>query len=246
MNDQKRRGGNIVKKALATLVILSLLLSAAAMAGAGDVAGTWYAAELIEGENTFIPEDIGVAITLELGADGVARLVSDGEDANTEGKWRLDGDTVTIEGDGTTLALTLADGTLSLDTGVTTIKFTREPPRAGVFAPAAPVKADAEDFAGSWVATHFGMDGEYYSTTLLGTDVSAFIEGTTITMDGDMFSGNPLELVHVDGALTFSDTDEATGAYAAITARLLADGMLMLTMDAGENGAFAFYLERVQ
>ncbi|MBR1820694.1 MAG: hypothetical protein IJ769_03625 [Clostridia bacterium] len=229
-----------MKKAFAALVIFSMLLTAVAVAEAADVAGVWYLNEITEDGESFNPGDFGISITLTLNEDGTA--VMDGmSDEAEEGAWAADGDAVTLTFDGDDMAVAIEDGNLIIAEDSASMVFGREQ-TAEVFVPAEPVEAALEDYAGAWTADKIGMDGSYYDAALLGADVTATIEDTTITLDGFRFSGESISLEYADGALSFSGTDDESGAFAGITARLLEDGNLSLTLDAGETGAFAFIM----
>ena len=234
-----------MKKAIAALMVLSMLLSAVAVAEAADVTGTWYLNEMQMEGQSFNPADFGYEITMELKDDGTAQLTAPDEDPQA-GTWTLEGDKLTVTVDDEPLEMTLADGTLTVEQDGMGMVFGREHTESPSFEPAAPVEAAQEDFAGTWVATKIGMDGAYYDVSLLTSamggegDITAVIEGTTITLNGFLFSNTSLPLQYADGALSFSGTDEA-GSVGAITVRLLEDGMLAVELEA-TGSSFVFYM----
>ena len=235
-----------MKKAFAAMMILCMLLSAVAVAEAGDVAGTWYLNELVMEGMTMNPADMGMQVTMELKEDGTAAMTSSIDGTTTEGTWAQDGETVTVTTDGDEVAFALADGKLSADMGDGVMVFTKDQPEGETFAPAEPIQAAEEDFAGAWKAEYIGMEGSYYPVSLLGSDVTAKIEGTKITLDGFMFSNTELPLEYADGALSMSGTDEESGTSMSVQAQMLEGGMLAVQMDAGETGSFSFYMVRAE
>ena len=227
-----------MKKLIAVLLILALL-GTMAMAEAADVVGTWYAVEVVVEGQTFSPADFGIEVIVTLNEDGTATM--DGVGDAAEGTWTIDGDTVTItEKDAEDTVMTLVDGKLTMSTDETTMVFSQEAPEA--FVPAAAIEAALEDFTGIWKAEQIGLEGQYYSVSLLGADVTATIEDATLTLDGFLFSNNSFPVEYADGVLSFSKSDDESGEQVDIRATLLEDGMLMVNLDAGEQGAFAFYL----
>ena len=230
-----------MKKIFAMLLALAMLLGAMAMAEATDVTGTWYAVEMIQGDQSINPAEMGLEITMTLNEDGTATMNGAGDPS--EGTWTFDGETLTIQEEGADdTVMTYADGNLTMGDDSMTMVFSQEAPEAEVFAPAAAVEAAVEDFAGTWKAEKIGLEGSYYPVSLLGADITATFEDTTITLDGFLFSNTSIPLEYADGALSVSAADEDSGMAMAVQATLLEDGMLELNLDAGETGAFAFYM----
>lgn len=230
-----------MKKAFAALLILSMLLSAMAVAEAADVAGDWYMIEMQAEGMTINPADMGMEMILTLAEDGTASMSGMGDEPST-GTWAINGTTVTVTIEGDPLDFTLADGKLTASQDDMTMVFSKE--ASATFAPAAPVEAAAEDFAGTWNAERIGMEGQYYPVSILGADITAAIEGTTITLNGFMFNNTAIQLEHADGKLSFSGSVE--DATLSITASLLEDGTMALDMDAGDQGAFTFYMVKAE
>ncbi len=235
-----------MKKAFAALLILSMLLSALAVAEAADAAGTWYLIEIQSEGQSLSPADLGMSMTLELKADGTVTATTSMDDEVGEGTWEANGDKVTITINDDPQEFTLADGKLTADEDGMIMVFSQEEPAANAFTPAAAVEAEEADFAGVWTAERIGLEGQYYPVSILGADVTATIEGTTITLDGFMFSNTSMPLEFADGKLSFSGSDDESGITMGITATLLEDGMLALDLDAGESGAFTFYMNRAE
>ncbi len=235
-----------MKKAFAALVILSMLLTAMAVAEAANVTGTWYLVSIESEGMAFNPSDFGMSMTMELKDDGSVVATASDEDEPSEGTWKMEGDKVTVDINDSPAEFTLADGKLTAEQDGMTMVFSQEEPVADTFTPAAPVQAEEADFAGTWKADRIGLEGKFYPVSILGADVTATIEGTTITLDGFLFSNTTMPLEFADGKLAFSGTDEESGVSMGITATLLEDGMLALDLDAGDQGAFTFYMNRAE
>ena len=105
-----------MKKAFAAFLILSMLLTAVAVAEAADVTGTWYLVEMREGEQSINPADFGMSITMQLNEDGTAILDSSIETEPQNGTWSMDGETiVVVDGDGQPMNFVQQDGQLVAD-----------------------------------------------------------------------------------------------------------------------------------
>lgn len=232
-----------MKKAFAALLILSMLLSAVAIAETADVAGVWYMVQMQSGETTINPADYGMEVTLTLAEDGTATMVGMNGGDDSVGTWTISGNIVTVTIDGDPLDFTLEDGKLSASQDEMAMIFSQEAPDVEAFVPAEPVEAAVEDFAGAWKAVKIGMDGAYYDVAILNADITVTFEDTTITLDGFMFSNQSLSLQYADGALSFSGSSGALEM--SIKANMLEDGMVAL--DLAANGqAFTFYLSRAE
>lgn len=235
-----------MKKAFAALLVLSMLLSAVALAEAADVAGTWYLVQMEQDGQSFNPADFGMEMTLELAEDGTATMNSTSETEPSVGTWTIDGTTVTVTIDDQPLDFALEDGKLIANQDELVMTFSTEAPVGETFAPAAAIEAAEADFEGTWQAAKIGLEGQYYDVSILGADVTATFKGNDITLDGFLFSGQTLSLSYADGALSFSGSDEKSGIEMGIKATLLEDGMMALDLDAGEQGAFTFYMNRAE
>ena len=236
-----------MKKAFAALLILTMLVAAVAVAEGADVAGTWYLLEMSQGGQSYDPASMGMSITMELNADGTAVLTNPMAEEPENGTWTLDGDTITVvDESGVPMVLTMADGKLTANEDDLTMTFGREI-EGGVFAPAAPVEAAEEDFNGTWEAYKVGAMGGFLDASVLneqmGTEnFNITIEGGQVTLNGFMFSGQSTAATFADGKLTLSELSDASGV--GIVIQMLEDGTMALNMDAGEQGSFAFYLNR--
>ena len=239
-----------MKKAFAAFLILSMLLTAVAVAEAADVTGTWYLVEMREGEQSINPADFGMSITMQLNEDGTAILDSSIETEPQNGTWSVDGETiVVVDGNDQPMNFVLQDGQLVADEDGHGMIFGREEPEGEAFTPAAPVvAAAAEDFFGAWQAAKIGLESSYYDVSMLGAEVSAVIDERGVTLDGFLFSQTTLPLTFADGAMSYAaSAGEGEDAMnMSVTAQLLEDGALSLALDGGETGSFTFFLNRVE
>lgn len=109
------------------LLVVVLALGMAACGGKSDVTGTWVLSggsqdgvtvdqetlEAVMGEMTYTFED-GGKVTMSLAGVSV------------EGTWTQDGDTVTLESQGTTSTMTLDGDKLTLEESGVTVEFTKK------------------------------------------------------------------------------------------------------------------------
>ena len=233
-----------MKKLFAVLLALAMLLSMAAFAEAADVVGTWYLNELVMDGASMSPATFGMEMAMTLNEDGTASAATNAveDEPESSGTWTIDGTTVTVTMNGEDQVFEYADDALTADTGDGTMVFGREPAEGEAYQPGEPVAAAEEDFAGSWTATKAGFDGKYLDWTvmgdMLGDPMTAAIEGTTLTLNGFLFSGEAIETTYADNALTFSAEDPDTEMVGGITVQLLEDGTLKLTMTMSDDAVF--------
>ena len=241
-----------MKRIFAALLALAMLLAAAALAEtveapAFNYIGTWYLNELLVEGASMAPATFGMQMTMTLNADGTAALSGTGvegmEDAT--GIWAETTDGVSVTVGEETMAFAQTGGKLVSNLDGTGMVFGRQQAQMEVYRPGAPVAtASAEDYAGVWKAHMMEMDGAYVDAALLGMDITAAIEGTTITLNGFFFSGDALEAEFAGGALTYAaDSEEAM--LSAASAQLLSDGNLRLTLGEGEE-AFGLIMTRAE
>lgn len=243
-----------MKKLLAILLAMAMLLCAVALAETAETVeaveeaaepdpaeafvGVWYLNEMQMEGMSISPASFGVDMTIELNADGTAVGNSvQGEETETkDGTWTLEGDTVTVTIDDEPMVFTVQEGNLVADSDGMVMIFGTEKVEAEIFEPAA-ARTDAaeEEFAGAWTAFKINMDGSYMDAALLGEEITATIEGTTVTLNGFLFDGDAFETQYADGALAFSVEDPETALIAGIKAQLLEDGTMALTITASED-----------
>ena len=240
-----------MKKLLAILLAMAMLLCAVALAETVEAVeeaaepdpaeafvGVWYLNEMQMEGMSISPASFGVEMTIELKADGIAvgNSVQGEEVENKEGTWAVEGDTVTVTIDDEPMVFTVQEGNLVADSDGMVMIFGTEKVEAEIFEPAA-ARTDAaeEEFAGAWTAFKINMDGTYMDAALLGEEITATIEGTTVTLNGFLFDGDAFETQYADGALAFSVEDPESALIAGIKAQLLEDGTMALTITASED-----------
>lgn len=238
-----------MKKLFAVALALAMLLSAFAFAEAADYVGTWYLNGIEMDGETYSPASFGMEMYIELREDGTATGSNSmaGEVDVQDGTWTAEGDTVTVTIDDAPTVFTLEDGNLvsASEEGDMKMIMGREKSEVEAYTPADP-KADAalEDYAGNWSAFKLGTDGVYMDCDIIGMDLSAAIEGTTVTFNGFVFSDEAVETTFADGALSFAAEDPEAALIAGIDAQLLEDGNIMLTLTISDP--MTFILQRAE
>ena len=223
-----------MKKLIAVILTLALSTLAVAMAETADYLGTWYLNEMTMGDASFAPAAMGMDLTMEIKEDGTAVLTAPSEEeAEQAATWTLDGETLTVTVDGEDMTLTLQDG--ALKEGGMGMCFGREKVEAEVYEPAAVVEDAVEaDYAGTWKSKYMEMEGNYIQASMFSMDLTAVIDGATMTLDGMyVFDNVTLDLAFSNGALTHEGGEDEM--YAGITAQLLQDGTMKLTFDTGDE-----------
>ena len=231
-----------MKKLFAIVIALAMLLSAAALAEAADYTGVWYLNAMEAEGESYSPATFGIEMSIELKDDGTVVGTSSmggGEAEPQAGVWEIDGDHVNVTIDESTLAMKLEDGALIGESDGQKMVFGREKVEVEVYVPAAP-KADAtvEDYAGKWVSAKIGTEGIYMDAAAFGLEFNANIEGTTITLDGILFSSEAVEATFADGALTYAAEDPENAMLSGFTAQLLEDGAMSLTVTFSDSMEF--------
>ena len=211
-----------MKKLLATLLALTMLVSAVvcgAVAETADITGEWYGSVF------------GMSMTLTLHEDGTYTMSMAGEEAEP-GTWSFDGTTLTLdEGIGGESAFAYDGESLSASMEGMDFVFTREP--IATFEPA-PARTDAalEEFSGSWNATTIGIMGMYLSPDVIGAGISLDIDGTTVVMTIIQEDSEPeavtVEATFADGVLTVADPTSSEESSTFWTLSLLEDGTMSM------------------
>lgn len=217
-----------MKRVFAILMALCMLLSAAALAEAADYAGVWYLTTMESEEGSFAVADFGMEMSMEIKEDGTVATEGNLTEGQ-EGTWVVEGEGITVTIDDSPMTFVLKDGSLVGEEDGQTMIFGRE--KVEGYAPAE-VKADATeaDFAGNWSTYKYGFDGAYMDAATVGIDITAAIEGTTITLNGFYFDNTVIEAAFADGALTYTAADPDNEIAAAVTAQMLQDDTLCLTL----------------
>lgn len=225
-----------MKKLLASLLALTMLLSAAvcgAVAEAASLSGEWYA------------DFFGLTFTLTLNEDGTYAMDMTGEES-TSGTWTFDGTNIIMDAGTEEEAVLAYDGeSLSISIEGIDLQFTREAPAS--FEPAAARTDTAlEEFAGSWELTTVGMMGMYVSPDIIGASIVLNISGTDVTYIITEEGGEPMEVqleaAFADGTLTFADpTADDTEGMSTACISMLEDGTLCMTATS-EDIEFSYFL----
>ena len=211
-----------MKKLLATLIALTMLVSAVvcgAVAETADITGEWYGSVF------------GLSMTMTLTEDGTYTMSMAGEEAEP-GTWSFDGTTLTLdEGSEGESAFAYDGESLSASMEGMDFVFTREP--IATFEPA-PARTDAalEEFSGSWNATTIGIMGMYLSPDVIGAGISLDIDGTTVVMTIIQEDSEPeavtVEATFADGVLTVADPTSTEESSTFWTLSLLEDGTMSM------------------
>ena len=211
-----------MKKLLATLLALTMLVSAVvcgAVAETADITGECYGSVF------------GMSMTLTLHEDGTYTMSMAGEEAEP-GTWSFDGTTLTLdEGSEGESAFAYDGESLSASMEGMDFVFTREP--IATFEPA-PARTDAalEEFSGSWNATTIGIMGMYLSPDVIGAGISLDIDGTTVVMTIIQEDSEPeavtVEATFADGVLTVADPTSSEESSTFWTLSLLEDGTMSM------------------
>lgn len=211
-----------MKKLLATLIALTMLVSAVvcgAVAETADITGEWYGSVF------------GMSMTMTLHEDGTYTMSMAGEEAEP-GTWSFDGTTLTLdEGSEGESAFAYDGESLSASMEGMDFVFTREP--IATFEPA-PARTDAalEEFSGSWNATTIGIMGMYLSPDVIGAGISLDIDGTTVVMTIIQEDSEPeavtVEATFADGVLTVADPTSTEESSTFWTLSLLEDGTMSM------------------
>ena len=232
-----------MKKVVALMLAMVMLLSVAAFAGTDEYLGTWYLNEMVMGDVTMAPGAMGMEMTLEIMEGGTGTMTVTGEEGleTAEITWTEedDGITVVLVEQETPMTMTLADGNLVADNDGAALVFGRELSEANVFTPAQPAaEATIEDYAGEWTSFMMDLDGMYLDPSFAGITVTASVEGTTVTVNGLILNGEAVETTFADGALTFADEDPENALLDGLNMQLLEDGTMAFTMTFADDMTF--------
>ena len=236
-----------MKRLLATLLMAALLMTCVAIAESADYTGIWYLNEIQIGEASMAPGTLGMDMTMELSEDGKGMLTASVEDGEQECTWELDGETLNVTVDGDVMTLSLQeDGSLAGEQGGMGMVFGREKIEAEAYTPGEPVATATEaDYAGSWKAAWMQAEGNYIDVSLFGMDLTADIEGTTMTLNGMYVLENvTVETNLTDGALV--GKDGIVDMYSGITAQLLDDDTIIISFAFEDSDPVTLILVRAE
>ncbi len=231
-----------MKKLFAVVIALAMLMSAAAFAEAADFSGMWYLNNMEMEGMTLSAAEFGMEMTFDLKADGTvdAHQARGGESDDKQGTWTAEGDNVTITVEDEPMVFTLTEGNLVADADGIKMILGREKIEGEAFVPGEP-KTDAveADYAGAWKAYKISSEGMYIDAAAMGfDDLTAAVEGTTVTLNGFLFENEVFETALTDGALTYAAEDPESVMISGIKAQLLQDDNMSLTLTASDDLVF--------
>ena len=225
-----------MKKLLAMLVAFTLILALAFF-------GPSASADLVlDPETSSRPEDnvVGVwffqledtILRLELLPDGTYTLGLDGlPEESSGGVWRLEDGFVWLDDSEQPFSV-MGDALSWHALGVFAV---REEPLP-IYRAVETVEAPVGTMDGYWVALFLELDGQVFSTELLGESLDLYVEGLRAAMGGPIFGDQIVDLEEEDGALVLA------GEGFRVTMQLQRDGFMRLTLSTEEEGELYYYL----
>ena len=228
-----------MKKLISLLLALCMAFALVSACADADVTGEWYASVM------------GMAMTMKLNADGTGVMTSAGEEAEAAAAWTLDGDTITVTVDGSSVSGPVTADSITLDMGGIEAAFTREPVEAITVAEV--TAADSEDaFTGTWRCAYIDMDGVLMDLSVMqgtlmpdisiqGGDIS-FIASSDEDLFAIMYGALGLKYTFDGGKLTMASTAE--GADKTGVVELLEDGMIRFALDGDGESALTAYFRK--
>lgn len=214
-----------MKRLLALLAALMVLLGGAAFAEAADYVGYWVMTSAEVSGMTVDPAMLGLTAFMKLYEDGTCWVVM-GEQ-KSEGTWAATASGVTIDLGGERTEFTLTDGALVLPMDGGKLIYTPEAytlPLSGLTLP---------DFNGDWVCAYLEVDGMTYDAVTLGADLRLHLADGA----GQVYMGS------ADGAEEFDalcevEEDPEIGTvmyvYFLENGQPCGDGMVLMMYDNGE------------
>jgi hypothetical protein len=173
----------------------------------------------------------GVDLSLELRADGAYTMSLPAAPEETIfGVWRLEDGFIWLDDSEQPLSV-MGD---SLYWHAVDAYATREEP-APIYRAAETVEAPAGAMDGYWVALFLEVDGQVFSTELLGEELDLYLEGQRGALGG-FFGDQIVDLEETDGVLRFA----GEGFRADLA--LQTDGFLRLTLATEGEGELYYYL----
>lgn len=173
----------------------------------------------------------GVDLALELRADGAYTMSLPAVPEETiSGIWRLEDGFVWLDDSVQPLSV-MGDSLYWHEVGA---YATREEP-APIYRAAETVESPAGAMDGYWVALFLQVDGQVFSTELLGEELDLYLEGRRAALGG-FFGDRIVDLEETDGVLRFA----GEGFRADLV--LQADGLMRLTLSTEGEGELYYYL----
>ena len=234
-----------MKKLLAILTMLAVLLTAVAFAEAADVIGEWYLVDMVMGETSINPAAMGMNMTLVLNEDGTMTATNsygDTEPETAEGTWELSDGNLVIALDDTPDTVLIQDGQLKMEMGEEGyFVFGREP----VTAPELPVAVPAENedaFLGTWKMSQINMGGMVMPAAAMGAETIMTVEAGKAVI-GSEDSNDEYATAFADGVLTLTSAEEGSDP---MTVELNNDGSISISVSMGEELSMVMYFEKAE
>lgn len=164
---------------LAAVMLTAALTGTAIASEAGDLAGTWYLATMVQDGmevDASVVASMGMNITVTLNEDGTA--IMDMSGSATEGTWTPDGG---LQVEENPIPLQLVDGNLVIEQGNVKMVLSKEPPEIKTFTLAPAVEnPQLGDFNGTWKSTLYQFMGISMPIKLAGTEFSFTIQDGSV------------------------------------------------------------------
>ena len=236
-----------MKKLTALLLALMMACMLIPAMADGELLGDWYLKSMKMGEQEYDAAALGYAITMTLNEDGSVAMLMPGAEEPQMGTWTLDGDQITVTVDDAPASGTATAESITLAADEQEMVFTREVVEAITVAE---VKAaeNAEEFFGNWGLKYVEMEGHVMDISALGEiDSVIAISDTGFEIKGEGMISAMLSIIKMDapafadGVLTINAAADSLNPNLSITAEMLEDGMIKLTMMS--DSPMVLYLE---
>ena len=237
-----------MKKLISLILVVLLLCMALPAFAEEEVTGDWYLKTMKMDDQEYDAASIGYAITMTLNADGTVAMTMPGQEA-AAGTWVLEGDKITVTVNDSPAEGVVAEGTITLSEDGMEMIFTRDVVEAIALAE---VKAaeSADAFYGEWNCEYVEMEGMVMAISAVGMGVpSVSISETGMKFydedDGTLtiiLKVNKLDApVFEEGKLTAKAVADALNPDFNISAELLEDGMLKLTVVSNDSPMILYF-----
>ena len=241
-----------MKKLISLILVVLLLCMALPAFAEEDITGDWYLKTMKMGDQEYDAASIGYAVTMTLNADGTMTMAMPGQEP-IAGTWVMEGDKITVTADDSPAEGVVSDGMITLSQEDMEMIFTRDVVEAITLAE---VKAaeTAEEFYGDWTCVYVEMEGKVIEISVVGMGTPKVIISETGLEFYDEEDGamtimlkiNKLEApVFEEGKLTAKAVADAMNTDFSMTAELLEDGMLKLTMVSNDSPMILYFVPTV-
>lgn len=221
----------MMKKLLAMLLALAMMLGCVAFGEGVDYTGTWVMTGLETPERTMdmtLLNQLGIGMTMTLNADGT--MYTDTMGVKEEGTWAVTETGIAITDDEETVEITYKDEVLCIEEDGAAMLLTRE----GAAPAVAPAQADPNaasfDYVGVWVLSGVEMFGIKMDPSVAGVwgDIALYEDGACIlTMMDETQEGT---WAVTETGITTTDAQGIVDAYQLVNGELVAeqDGMKLI------------------